>query len=148
MMQNSACPSCGNAYVKKHFRRYTSPIDRQEYKAYHCRDCDLEFWSPRKLEKALYEEDVFDRYESAHENINGATEADGWYGPDRWFKEYVQLDSGNLLDVGCGNGTFLLGIRELGLDTYGIDFATKSIDAGRRNGLENLYSMSLDEFSA
>jgi len=148
-MSDINCPSCGNKEINTEdfFRRYVSPINNENYKAYRCKKCDLEFWSPRKLEKTLYEEDVFNGYESSHDNIAGATEKDGWFGPDKWFKKYVPLNSGKLLDVGCSNGSFLFGIIGLGLDVYGIDFDRKSIDAGKKRGLQNLFPMALDEFT-
>jgi len=52
-----------------------------------------------------------------------------------------------LLDIGCGNGSFIYKAKELGFDVYGIDIDSKSIQAASEKlWLKNVYNMSLDEF--
>jgi SAM-dependent methyltransferase len=51
-----------------------------------------------------------------------------------------------VLDIGCGDGTFLLELCKRGLDVWGIDLDKKSIEAARRLGLKNVYALSLADF--
>lgn len=41
-----------------------------------------------------------------------------------------------LLDVGCGNGEFLLRARSAGWDVVGLDFDPKAVDTARKRGLD------------
>jgi len=41
-----------------------------------------------------------------------------------------------LLDVGCGNGTFLLRARSAGWEVVGVDFDAKAVEVGRGQGLD------------
>lgn len=43
---------------------------------------------------------------------------------------------GRLLDIGCGNGKFLLRMRELGWQCRGLDFSAEAVAACRLHGLE------------
>ena len=42
---------------------------------------------------------------------------------------------GAMLDIGCGNGRFLLRMRELGWDVQGVDFSPTAVEVCRRHGL-------------
>ena len=43
---------------------------------------------------------------------------------------------GRLLDLGCGNGAFLLRARSAGWDVIGVDFDSKAVEATRSQGLD------------
>lgn len=67
-----------------------------------------------------------------------------WY--HRAGLELLPVDSGRLIDVGCGNGTFVAAARDRGFDAFGIDFSEKAIEAGRRRfGLDQLYCCSIED---
>ena len=46
------------------------------------------------------------------------------------------LGSGRLLDVGCGSGDFMLGMRERGWQVYGLDISPEAVNLARRSGQE------------
>lgn len=140
-MSNIICPVCGSKiHAESHIREHDSPISKKEYKLYHCSECDLSFWFPRKLEKGLYEEDAFELYLALHKNLKGKSEQ------LKWIRKNLPLRSGRLLDVGCGNGAFLRDAKGLGFEVYGIDFDKESIKAAKSQGLKNVFIMSLEEF--
>jgi 2-polyprenyl-3-methyl-5-hydroxy-6-metoxy-1,4-benzoquinol methylase len=45
-------------------------------------------------------------------------------------------DGGRLLDLGCGNGSFLLRARSAGWDTVGVDLDPKAVAAARKQSLD------------
>ncbi len=46
------------------------------------------------------------------------------------------MQNGKLLDLGCGNGDFLLEMNYLGFDTYGIEIDDAAAEIARTNGLK------------
>jgi len=138
------CPSCGNEIREDHFKRkyFYKPLNK-EYKLYHCDKCDLEFWTPLEFVKEIYEneEEIF--YEGFHQGVIELTDDHLMF-----LSSYEgKADGLKLLDIGCGNGSFIYKAKELGFDVYGIDVDSKSIQAASEKfGLKNVYNMSLDEF--
>ena len=54
---------------------------------------------------------------------------------------------GRLLDIGCGDGSFLEEAKRYGHDVWGLDFDTKSITVAReKRKLQNVYACSVQEF--
>jgi 2-polyprenyl-3-methyl-5-hydroxy-6-metoxy-1,4-benzoquinol methylase len=141
---NIICPSCGNEIREDHFKRkYLYKTLSKEYKLYHCDKCDLEFWTPLEFVKEIYENEEVWRYEEFHQGLIELAEDHLFF-----LDSYKGKASGlKLLDIGCGNGSFIYKAKELGFDVYGIDVDSKSIQvASEKLGLKNVYNMSLDEF--
>jgi SAM-dependent methyltransferase len=46
------------------------------------------------------------------------------------------MKKGRLLDVGCGDGDFLLGMQERGWQVHGLDISPVAVDLARRKGLD------------
>jgi len=138
------CPSCGNEIREDYFKRkYLYKPLNKEYKLYHCDKCDLEFWTPLEFVKEIYESEELWGYVKFHQ---GSIEL----GKDHLIFLNSYRDKVNrlkLLDIGCGNGSFIYKARELGFDVYGIDIDSKSIQAAKEKlGLKNVYNMNFDEF--
>lgn len=134
-MSQVTCPVCefyadDNAYLKVH----------SGFKLYHCPKCELEYWWPRKLDRAFYEGGG--DYQPTHV---GAGELKAYH---RTFFRHRSVGSGLILDIGCGDGAFLKEAERLGYEAYGIDLDRKSVEAARNaRKLENVYGMTLDEFA-
>jgi 2-polyprenyl-3-methyl-5-hydroxy-6-metoxy-1,4-benzoquinol methylase len=54
---------------------------------------------------------------------------------DHWAHRLPARAGGKLLDVGCGNGGWLLQMRTLGWQTYGVDFDPAAVRIARSAGL-------------
>jgi SAM-dependent methyltransferase len=51
----------------------------------------------------------------------------------------------NILDVGCGQGSFLNQLTTLNLNSFGIDLSSEQIKICKKNGIKNVSSMPLKE---
>jgi 2-polyprenyl-3-methyl-5-hydroxy-6-metoxy-1,4-benzoquinol methylase len=141
---NIICPSCGNEIREDHFKRkYLYKPLNKEYKLYHCDRCDLEFWTPLEFVKEIYENEELWCYGEFHQGTIDLKDDHLMF-----LRSYEgKADGSKLLDIGCGNGSFIYKAKELGFDVYGIDIDSKSIQAAKEKlGLKNVYNMSLDEF--
>ncbi len=136
------CPACSNEIADDNYIRvFRSSYGKTTHKLYHCRTCDLEFWHPRDIEREYYEGEHCEGYVELH---SGDRKMPEWCKP---FFERFHLRSGRLLDIGCGDGTFLKAAERNGYEVWGVDFDRKSIETARnKNRLNNVYAMSLEEF--
>jgi 2-polyprenyl-3-methyl-5-hydroxy-6-metoxy-1,4-benzoquinol methylase len=106
-----------------------------EYLLWRCGRCGFEFFDPRTAGNSLF-------YESL--------ESPNYYTPNRpEFGRTVNFamkhNLKNVLDVGCGAGSFLDMAREVGCETYGLEFNQSAVLKARSKGhwisgelLENL----------
>ena len=51
----------------------------------------------------------------------------------------------NILDVGCGQGSFLNQLSTLNLNSFGIDLSSEQIKICKQNGIKNVDSISLNQ---
>jgi len=67
---------------------------------------------------------------------------------EKTFFEYFPSNvKGSLLDVGCGDGAFLIEAQKHGFEVWGIDFDRKSVETAKRHlSVDTIYAMSLEEF--
>jgi SAM-dependent methyltransferase len=114
-MEEVLCPVCG-----------TSPtpfaIDYQGFQLCRCKSCGLQFLSPRPTFEQLTEKVYNETYHAepdAPSHMNEATR----YQFERQYKtiESVLGRRGKILDVGCGNGTFLAFGQPRGWEAFGCD---------------------------
>lgn len=142
MSETVACPVCSKSASRESFiEEYTYDLEQVpvRYCLYRCKNCTLEFWDPRTLSKEFYEEDKYNIYKHS------------FFKTYRYTSPFVQnppVKRGKLLDVGCGEGPFLLEAREKGFDVYGIDCNRNAVDVAKGKGLDNVYPMFLKEFIA
>ncbi len=57
----------------------------------------------------------------------------------------IEKKLNNILDVGCGQGSFLNQLSTLNLNSYGIDLSNEQIKICKQNGIKNVSSMPLSE---
>ena len=102
------CPVCGKG---KHF----DESYKKDKKILRCLLCDVEFFWP--LEKTGY-----DFYQNSEYYLLGEMQdTGGWYTP--FLNDPPPGEK--LLDVGCGNGTFLSEAKRIYKRVYGVDFNMK-----------------------
>ncbi|MDW7999141.1 MAG: class I SAM-dependent methyltransferase [Thermodesulfovibrio sp.] len=138
------CPSCESSVLKEKFiESYTAPFNNQEYKLYHCPKCDLQWWEPLKIVPEFYEQEGEETYAIFHMGINQTIGEN-----HKMFFKHMPLKSGRLLDVGCGDGVFLVEAQRRGYEVWGIDFDRKSIQVCQeKRGLKNTFAMTPWEFA-
>ncbi len=111
------CPLCGLAPEP-------FAVDYQGFQLCRCRRCRLEFVSPRLAFEELAEKIYTDSYFSGLGSAAHLSET-------HKHQFSLQLDSysrllggsGKILDIGCGDGSFLQYARQLGWDIFGVDIA-------------------------
>jgi 2-polyprenyl-3-methyl-5-hydroxy-6-metoxy-1,4-benzoquinol methylase len=143
-MDKVKCPICYTEVEERNFKEaYVSPYNNQEYKRYECPNCDVHWWEPLKIIPEFYESEVFESYIEFHEGIG--TKLREYH--KAFFKHFPSNVRGKLLDVGCGDGRFLIHAKEQGFEVWGIDFDKKSVENVKRNlGIDTVFAMSLEEF--
>ncbi len=90
----------------------------------------------------LYEEGLFPGYEKLHSPPNlklGSNHR-------AFFKNFSGPRSGRLLDVGCGNGKFLMVAKGYGFDVWGIDIDRQSVEIAKSVLGNNIHFMELGQF--
>jgi SAM-dependent methyltransferase len=97
-----------------------------------CGACKAQFWWPLKNPGAEW---------YTHDERYAGSNADPVWS-SHWYHERILSripDAGRVLDVGCGNGNFLVSARKVGWDCYGIDINPVGVEAGKTKfGLPNL----------
>lgn len=123
------CPLCKNDKCIEFVEDY--PTYLFNYKIYICHSCALQFSYPMKAALASHYETV------------------EWYG-NRWeFNEmliFFSNKTGKILEIGCGEGYFLVNAQEKGFNITGIDFNKSAVEVAKKKGLEKVFSLSLEEF--
>lgn len=145
------CPSCETIINNSLLKEYFSDETLKTYYLYHCKNCDLQFWYPLEFVKSIYEEEKVRGYKQWHEGLNlNLTE-----NHKAFIKILPQIISQiqkpnheiKVLDIGCGNGTFINYMKQKGFEVWGIDIDPKSIEVAKKHfNLQNTFNMSLEEF--
>ena len=121
------CAGCGGA-LRNRFARVVDPRTREPFALDECQDCGLGHTQPQPEHLAPYYGDTY------HGGRHGVT-AD-WCNLRRlgWVREARGPGAaGRLLDVGCGDGSFLRAARERGWSVLGTEFNPRG---ARQAGLE------------
>lgn len=136
------CPICayfveGKEYIEKFF----SFFNKQEYKLYHCQNCDIQWWEPLKMIPEFYEKEGDESYMLLHLGLRERIDKNH----EMFFKK-IPIKRGRLLDVGCGDGIFLKEAEKIGFEVWGVDLDKRSIEVCKDKGLTNTYAMTLNDF--
>lgn len=112
-LENVLCPLCG-------IRPKPFAVDYQGFQLCRCPQCDLQFLSPRPTFEQLSEKVYNETY---HAEPSGDLSEAKRYQFERQFGTIHKLlgRTGKILDVGCGNGTFLKLGQTLGWEPFGCD---------------------------
>lgn len=123
------CPACceGGPFAK--VEDWTDPVAGKMYSLHECAACGVVFSEPRVAVGA-------DWYVKAAPLR--AREARSEPAKDWRFTTFLDepLAPGRLLDVGCGDGSFLNLAQSRGWKGTGFDYETRMIERGRRLGVE------------
>ncbi|WP_448587358.1 class I SAM-dependent methyltransferase [Thermocrinis sp.] len=102
----------------------------------------MQWWEPLEMPDYFYEQGLFAGYEKLH------SPPDTKLGSNHraFFKNFPGPWSGKLLDVGCGNGKFLMVAKGYGFEVWGVDMDIKSVEIARSVVGESVKAMSLEHF--
>lgn len=137
------CPICNFQNKEENFLlSFFSNYNQQEYRLYQCLRCGIQWWDPLKMIVDFYIDEEEEGYKEFHlgliKNIKDR---------HKMFFKYIPVKAGKLLDIGCGDGTFLKEAEKFGYEVWGIDFDNKSIKiCQEKRKLRQTYSMNLYEF--
>lgn len=117
-----------------------------------CMNCSLVFLHPKPSEKELKEHYRKEYFFSKRARDCGYTnylkDKDNLLKTFRKRKTVIEKykTSGNILDVGCAAGYFLMVMKKLGWHVYGVDISSyMSNIAKKRFGLKNIYNSKLEK---
>lgn len=116
------------------------------YTIWRCSHCDIVFSVPMKHPgKEFYNGEVDEFFKRVYQSRDLGIFS---VGPNhRWAVRNLPIRSGSLLDIGCGNGSFMLYAKKKGFDTWGVDLSEKAVKAGKRYlGINNIFACSLERF--
>jgi SAM-dependent methyltransferase len=131
----SICPAC---------RRLSDFARVEEFgrsSLFHCPDCDLQFWYPREMPDGLWYEGMY----SPRDAVLMPLEP----GHNYFLSDSNAPAQGELLDVGCGTGNFLVAAREKGYAVTGIELDGNAARfAKERTGLGRVLPLTMGQFAA
>lgn len=131
-----ACP-CGSQVLP--IEVFQTPTRRYV----RCPDCELVFLNPRPLTTAV-EEFYREDYDEAYGEIEASSDRDPVFeSVARRLARYRQ-PPGRLLDVGCGDGAFLLLCQSEGWTCYGLELSKRAAARAVRRGVTLFPSDSLE----
>lgn len=116
--------------------------DYENYSVYHCLFCGVDFSNPMKPAPVEFytEQEVYDV------NFFLVSADLLTFGHKQFFYD-MPAGYTDLLDIGCGVGTFLNKANEAGYKGVGIDFNPNLINFGKEYfNLENIYNISIEKF--
>jgi len=119
--QKSICPLCNqsNGYVE---------LDRGDFVLVHCSECDLVYAWPFDTSETLYD-DAYSSNGEYHYYLSMATKAQHTKFPLTWsMRRFLQTirPNGELLDIGCSTGGFLLAAKEKGWNINGVELSERA----------------------
>ena len=132
------CPACAaaGAPIRERSR------GERRWTCFACGACGLQYWSPRSIDPAFYADAHHDPYERRRRGEAFLRE--------RHHLFLRRARPGRLLDLGCGEGSFLDAARARGFaDVTGLDLDPGNVAAARARGLANVHAtLLLDETGA
>ena len=105
-------------------------MEAHRFTSVRCARCDLEFWTPRFIDRAYYaaaEHTTYDRRRGGESFLR-----------ERHLLFLRRAAPGRLLDIGCGEGAFLAAAQREGYAVRGLDLDPGNIEAARARGLEHV----------
>jgi SAM-dependent methyltransferase len=140
-----ACPACQTTDASEVLKADVCSAEGEQYRIVGCTACGLRYTRPLPTEDefiSLYREDYYSGIEAASN-----TKTASWLGANllrRLFRRAVikgrrravlTRQTGRVLDVGCGNGDFLVSLKERGWEAYGTDFSNAACEFARAKGI-------------
>lgn len=148
MIELTHCPVCASANVANDFagRTTRNPADPARWSVSHCAACHHRFVSPQPTwdELSPYYSAGYTPYEAAHGMTEPFTTTVGRARKTGVYR-HVSIHPGmRVLDVGCGGGSFLRVVRELGAHAFGVEPSPHGVEQCRADGHDVFHGMIED----
>lgn len=133
------CPCCGASAVER--AHHVAPHNRVHYTLNHCGGCSLEFWTPLVVDTSIYQDSGFAAYQDYH---TGRRPFPRWAEP---MFSSISVANIRTLDIGCGDGSVMARLQELGANVQGMDLDAQSVAvAESRCGVGTCSVSTLDDY--
>lgn len=135
LLQPPSCPICT-------LPAHAPPLEKQgAYALFSCPHCDLQFWNPRILPTADWYELMYGGRDTKLLPLEP--------GHNYFLADPHAPQSGDLLDVGCGTGNFLIAAREKGFRVSGTELDRSAATFAREKlFLDRIFPVSITDFVA
>ncbi len=112
------CKICGSKSCDFFFRCIDSEFQKKEIELYKCNVCGVVFVypQPNNVQLGEYYQDNYYKKPSIFFSVIQALRT----------KVFSKISPGKILDIGCGEGTFLLAMNKLGWRCFGTEFSKSS----------------------
>jgi len=160
-LETVRCDLCGSSDFILKFTA-TSTEFKEAFRLVECQNCGLVYLNPRPTKSEIskyYPQENYYAYQGLEDKEwnnfrqkvkNFILESQPGYVNDQpflrsliWFFfqrnlmiQVPHVQSGRILDVGCGNGFFLKWLKEHGWETYGVEISEKACQVAQKNGLK------------
>lgn len=131
----TACPLCQGKTFEKWLLSKDFAISQEEFHIVSCKQCAFKFLNPRPSQKEIgryYDSQRYLSHQSEKKDL--VAQLYDWVKNHitlpqkyRWIKKYSSKEVGSLLDVGCGNGSFLRYMQNKGWQCSGIEPHTPAL---------------------
>ena len=134
-----SCDSCHEGNLEPYVTEIHG-LDEKEYDFYQCTNCSLiTVYPPPSAEYLInfYSKNYRGRVKtniSSGDNVFRSNKAaiEDCYTKLSYIEKYHKIKSGNLLDIGCGNGFFLYAAQNKGYSVTGVDIDEEAILFGKK----------------
>jgi SAM-dependent methyltransferase len=137
------CPSCGNGNIAAVLTCKDYLVSQEKFELWQCAGCSLRFTQdvpePASIGRYYQSENYISHSDSEKGLINKLYKIARRFtlaAKRKLVLKYTGLQTGNLLDTGCGTGAFLQAMKNAGWQVTGLE-----PDAGARNKAKALYGI-------
>lgn len=139
------CPVCQGKNIAFKLKAEDYTVSHQLFEIWQCSQCNARFTqgipSPDAIGQYYQSEDYISHTETKSGLINRmyhSVRKITLRSKQNWVKSSVGLKHGSILDVGCGTGSFLSYMKQIGWDITGLE-----PDAGARQVAKQLYQLDI-----
>ncbi len=125
--ERTNCPGCQNNQGFIFIKLRLNP----DHHLFKCPECSLVFLSPRPKPSAMHQ--YYPRDYAPHTELNQRKKGKN---TSKEFSLSPPFKNAKMLDFGCGNGAFLVKMKNLGWDVTGVDFSAQAVQLTKNAGIQ------------
>lgn len=152
MIHHLHCPICKNESVRIHFPVLDNSVTGECFPVWQCSNCTGMFTQDIPDEESIGRYYASEAYVSHTDTKKGIVNrlyhivrSFTIKGKCKWVEQATSLKTGSILDIGCGTGTFLDGMKSAGWKVTGIEPDPVARENAKKNyGIEALAPEALD----